>query len=503
MNSRKMLQVGIAGNEYWWGGAAGLGMEMPWGAHSARHDLRGNNHGNQASPLLLSTRGRAVWSEEPFTFAIEGGALHLDASAEMVVHEEEGGLAGAFRAASRRYFPPSGTMPPDIFFTAPQYNTWIELQYGQEQGRILDYARAILDNGFPPGVLMIDDGWQRGIGDWNFAPERFSDPAGMVEELHCMGFRVMLWIVPLVSPDSAGYRLLASTGALLSGTSGKPVVREWWNGQSAVLNLNTSPGQHWFQAELARLQGSFGVDGFKFDGGDCYLYKNDDVPKISPNERCRAYAETGLDFPFNEFRACWKMGGQPLVQRQHDKLHSWGADGLAALIPTCLAQGLLGHAFNCPDMIGGGDIKSFTEGSPLLDQELVVRYAQCAALMPMMQFSVAPWRILDRAHLAACREAVALRQSHSEEILTLARKAAHTGEPIARPLCYEFPEGGFETVTDQFLLGDSILVAPVLQNGVSTRLVIFPEGIWVDPDGREYQARAEVEADALPVFARK
>jgi len=493
-------QVEIGKNEYWWGGAAGLGPGMPWGAREVRCDLRGDNHGNQASPLLLSTRGRAVWSHEPFAFAFESGVLQIDGAA--VVHENGGGLAGAFRAASSRYFPASGTMPPEIFFSAPQYNTWIELLYEQEQGRILDYARAILDNGFPPGVLMIDDGWQRDIGEWSFAPERFPDPAGLVGELHQLGFRVMLWIVPLVSPDSAVYRSLATAGALLAGAGGKPVVREWWNGQSAVLDLNGPAGCRWFQVELARLRSVFGVDGFKFDGGDCYLYREDDEPGLSPNERCRAYAQIGEGYPFNEFRACWKMGGRPLVQRQHDKLHSWGKDGLAALIPTCLAQGLIGHAFNCPDMIGGGDIKSFAGGSPLLDQELVVRYAQCAALMPMMQFSVAPWRILDGEHLAACRETVALRKKFTPEILGLASHAALTGEPIVRPLTYEFPEGGFEAVTDQFLLGRSILVAPVLEKGARSRSVRFPAGTWRDLNGRDYHGEAVVDAPIphLPVF---
>jgi hypothetical protein len=88
-------------------------------------------------------------------------------------------------------------------------------------------------------------------------------------------------------------------------------------------------------------------------------------------------------------------------------------------------------------MIGGGEYKSFQAGS-IIDQELVVRSAQCHALMPMMQFSVAPWRILDGPHLQAVRKAVRIRQEHKDRNLTLARQSACTGEPIVCSMEYVF-----------------------------------------------------------------
>ena len=97
------------------------------------------------------------------------------------------------------------------------------------------------------------------------------------------------------------------------------------------------------------------------------------------------------------------MGGQPLVQRLRDKQHSW--EEIKKLIPDILLQGLVGYSFTCPDMIGGGEISSFWGEKNNLDQDLVVRSAQCHALMPMMQFSVAPWRVLDSAHFDAVKKA--------------------------------------------------------------------------------------------------
>ena len=69
-------------------------------------------------------------------------------------------------------------------------------------------------------------------------------------------------------------------------------------------------------------------------------------------ELSEAYAKIGLQFPLNEYRACYKMGGQPIVQRLCDKGHDWQA--IEQLIPDMMNCGLLGHPFVCPDMIGSG-----------------------------------------------------------------------------------------------------------------------------------------------------
>jgi hypothetical protein len=66
-------------------------------------------------------------------------------------------LREGFLYASKTWFPPSGKMPDELLFLRPQYNTWIELMYDQNQRDIMKYARAIRDHRFPTGVLMVDD----------------------------------------------------------------------------------------------------------------------------------------------------------------------------------------------------------------------------------------------------------------------------------------------------------------------------------------------------------
>jgi len=113
-----------------------------------------------------------------------------------------------------------------------------------------------------------------------------------------------------------------------------------------------------------------------------------------------------------------------------------------------------------------------------------------------MQFSVAPWRVLDQAHLEAVLKAVKLRQEHHSTILQLARESAKTGEPIMRSLEYASPHQGYERITDQFLLGDRLLVAPVLEKDARQRAVVLPPGEWRGFDGKRYTGPTRV---TLPV----
>lgn len=512
MTTAATVQIELEPDECWWGGAVPDGQAMPFGTTVHRRDLAVNageiDHpdggANQSAPLLVSSTGRYVWSERPFEFAFDG-AGGLTVRGEDVVLDRDGDtLRSAYRAVAERFFPASGRTPAASMFTAPQYNTWIEQPYHPTQEGVLAYARGVMDHGFPPGLIMIDDRWSADYGTWRFEPGAFPDPRSMIEQLHGWGFRVMLWLVPFLSPDSENSRRAVRHGWVITEPDGQPAVRQWWNGYSTVVDLTHPDALAWLRGELAALQ-ELGVDGFKFDAGDLRDYRPDDraATGTAPVDQCEAWAGFAAEFAFNELRACWKQGGQPLAQRLHDKPRSWGGDGLRSLIPEGIAQGLIGHAFSCPDMIGGGELDSFGDGEPI-DQELFVRFAQCSALFPMVQFSLVPWRVLDERHLAAVRSAVDLRQTLLPMIMDLVAHAASTGEPILRPLAYH--HRGYERIHDQFLLGEDLLVAPVLERGARTRTVAIPPGRWADPTGEQVDGPTSVSIDvdleSLPHWRR-
>jgi alpha-glucosidase (family GH31 glycosyl hydrolase) len=344
---------------------------------------------------------------------------------------------------------------------------------------------------------MIDDNWQEDYGAWNFHPGRFPDPKGMMDTLHDQGFKVMLWICPYFSPDSETFRLLSRKGYFLKDKKGKTYIAEWWNGHSASLDMTHPAAVTWFQAKMTQLVDQFGVDGFKLDAGDADHYANPAIKAlkdITPNAHSELWARLGLSFRLNEYRACWKCAGLPLAQRLRDKNHNW--EDLRQLIPDALALGLMGYAYVCPDMIGGGEHTYFYNNPDKpIDQELIVRSAQCSALMPMMQFSVAPWRVLSQDNVAICRRMAQLHVEMGPEILALAHSAAQTGEPIIRPLEYMYPHQGYAAIKDQFLLGDSILVAPVLVKGACRRHIVIPPGTWRGDDGSVVTGPCDVEIE--------
>ena len=191
------LHLDLQPDEHWWGGAVADGQAMPFGDRAHRRDLAINAGviddpeagANQSAPLLVSSTGRYVWSERPFTFAFDGrGGVDLTGT-EVVVAQVGDSLASAYRAAAHSYFPASGTIPAEQMFTAPQYNTWMEMPYRPTQEGVLAYARGILDAGFPPGLIMIDDRWSRDYGAWQFDGAQFPDPRAMIEQLHDVGLR--------------------------------------------------------------------------------------------------------------------------------------------------------------------------------------------------------------------------------------------------------------------------------------------------------------------------
>jgi alpha-glucosidase (family GH31 glycosyl hydrolase) len=490
-------ELKVLDNEYWWGGAVVDGSRMPYGSGFFTYGQLGDVKGNQAQPLLISSKGRYVWSEGPMTIEFANGLLRVTSRFAKIDHGTAGTtLREAFLYVANRYFPPSGKLPDTLLFSHPQYNTWIELQYNQNEQDILQYARDIIDKGFPPGVLMIDDNWQVDYGNWDFSAERFQNPRAMVDTLHALGFKVMLWVCPFISPDSEVYRDLAARGLLLheDAERSRPAIVRWWNGASALVDLTHPEGKKWYLAQLDNLQKKYGVDGFKLDAGDPEFYLNSFAYRdVLPNTHTELHAAIGLKFPLNEFRAGWKMAGQALAQRLRDKEHTW--EHLQQLIPGILAQGLMGYAFTCPDMIGGGEVESFTD-STILDQELIVRSAQSHALMPMMQFSVAPWRVLSPENLEITREMAMLHRNFGAKILEIAKSSAKTGEPVVRSMEYMYPHRGYWNIRDQFMLGERILVAPVVKKGQRSRYVYFPPGIWRGDDGSVVQGPAHLEIEA-------
>ncbi|MDT0446209.1 TIM-barrel domain-containing protein [Streptomyces johnsoniae] len=141
------------------------------------------------------------------------------------------------------------------------------------QQRVMEYARAIVEHGLPRGVIMIDDRWHEDYGTWTFHGGPFPDPAAMPRQLRDLGFKVMLWLVPYVTPGTEVFRALRDAGLLIRDRRGRVAIGAWWNGFGAALDLLGPEAVRWLAGTLKDLR-RLGVGGFKFDGGEPPFYRS-------------------------------------------------------------------------------------------------------------------------------------------------------------------------------------------------------------------------------------
>jgi len=499
-----IYRVAFLENEYFWGGSVATGTDMP--IHADSHYERDYTRviGNQMMPLFLSSKGRYIWSEHTFKVWVENRELCFEGSGFELY---DGGtcLRDAYLAAMEKHFPfeetrKNGKQLPREFFKTAQYNSWMEFTYDPTQKGVLEYAHAVVDHGLEPGILIIDEGWHTRYGQWEFDFHKFPDPKAMVEELHAMGFTVMLWVTPLVCCDgkafiSTYHARLNVNGAqnlFLRTAEGKIAIVEWWNGYSAILDMRKECDRAYMDQKLQTLMREYGIDGFKFDGGEYGMYHPENIQNGTAaldhdaEALNLAWNEFGSRYRFHEYQDTFKGGGKATIQRLLDRDHTWEGNGINTFVPCSLLQGLMGHPFVCPDMIGGGEWSCRYKPGFVVDEELFIRMAQASALFPMMQFSWAPWRALSEEALKHVLGAAQLHKAMGDEIIALVSNAEQTGEPIIRPLEYGYPGCGYETVKDEFLLGEDILVCPVVTKGTFEKNIVLPDGNWQDTDGKVY-----------------
>lgn len=508
------LNVRMLPGEYWWGGTT-IHKLCPLTEESSYHYDFTVSAPNQTMPFYVSSLGRYIWSERPFKADAENGVLTLTGE-EITLTRAGDSLKSAYLAAQAAHFPCDGAELPEAFFRTAQYNSWIQCAYYSSQEKVLAYAHGLIDHGYEPGVFIIDEGWHvhTDYGHWEFDFVRFPDPKAMVDELHALGFTVMLWIVPFVT--AVGPRYFRSICPYpMVGTdpecvkhlyhrtsTGEVAIHTFWDGVSAILDMTNPLDEKFLDDQLQHLIRDYGVDGFKFDGGSLEAYAAENIINGVPAEghdamKCNiAWNEFGRRYAFHEYKDTFKGGGKNMIQRLHDRDHTWTGNGINELIPCAITKGLIGHPFTCPDMIGGGEWRNRFEPDFRVDEELFVRMAQCSALFPMMQFSWAPWEALNEENAKLCLDAAKLHVRMSDEILALVHSAEKTGEPILRCLEYNDPHQGYEAIDDEFMLGEDLLVAPVVTAGTRERPVTFPAGTWCDEEGHVFEGRQTVTLDA-------
>ena len=417
------------------------------------------------------------------------------------------------RLATAKVIARPHAIPDEKLFRFPIWSTWARYKKHVDQATILRFANEIRENGFSASQLEIDDDWTSAYGDMEFDPVKFPQPKAMMDRLSELGFRVTLWVHPFASPKSKAFYAKSPTGGQLWVTSPVGGLVTWWNGVGRYMDVTNPDAVRRFTDALRRLQDEHNIASFKFDAGEANwlpAWFRTRTPLANPSTYSRLYAEMANDVDpdvhCQEVRIGARTQHLPLLVRMMDKNSNWTYEnGLKTLIPHALLFGIIGYPFLLPDMIGGNAYGA----DPFPERELFVRWLQVNALMPCLQFSIVPWQY-DAEVVEIARRLTALHERHGDRIVELARNCTRTGAPIVRPLWWVAPHDPVALITDsEFLVGDDLLVAPVLEKGATSRDVYLPPGLWWDEvkghsvEGGKWLKCYDAPLDVLPHFTRQ
>ena len=487
---------------------------------------------NFQTPFWLSSKNFGIFLNTtlPIEYTIKNGTLNLGIadnfySTKIILGDD---TLNVYKDFIEIVGNPEKVCPHDVF-KAPIWTMGSQYSTDFNQEKILNYAREIVKNGLPRSIITIDVGWQKEHGDTEFDKTRFPDPKKMVDELHSMGFKVILWMVPYISSTSSNYGEARRNGYLIKDEwSDLPIFVPWsfvtqiafditqFNLYSAargitkplcsaVIDLSNPEAFNWYRNKLNRLVEEYGIDGFKCDQGEgAFLpIEGSTYQKITPNEYSDLCTDLGKNFDYYEIRTGWfsqKHGGWV---REYDKFSSWDQyNGLKSVITEALTLSIIGYSYILPDAVGGGQFFEDNE----LDEELYTRWVEVAAFMPIMQFPSSYFQQSEKVRETAKRY-MQIHEAIAPYIVYLAEESKEIGLPIIRPLFFHYPDQECFSIDDEYLLGEALLVAPILEKGARSREIYLPNGTWIDiwsgdqiEGGRWVDYPAQL--DEIPVFVR-
>ncbi|MBP2342907.1 glycoside hydrolase family 31 protein [Streptomyces virginiae] len=361
--------------------------------------------------------------------------------------------------------------------------------------------------------------------------ERFPDLPGLAGELREQGVRLVSIVDPAVKAGDALHAAgltVGSGGAFVRDARGREVRGEVWPGECAYPDFTDPEVREWwgglYEERLAQ-----GFSGFWHDMNEPVSFAafgDSTLPRSARHAMDGAggdHREGHNVYALGMARAGWEglvrlrpaerpflfsRSGWAGMQRyggtwSGDVETSW--EGLRASLALVLGLGLCGVPYSGPDVGGFG-------GSPT--PELYVRWLQLGSYLPLFRTHSAiwagrrePWEFGPEVEEQA-RAAMAERERLRPYFVTLAHMARRTGAPYVRPVWWGAPEDRrLRDCEDSFLLGDALLVAPVLECGADRRAVRLPRGRWYDTaTGAAHEGPGQILLDApqgrIPVLAR-
>jgi alpha-glucosidase (family GH31 glycosyl hydrolase) len=414
-------------------------------------------------------------------------------------------------------------VPPRWAFAPQQWrNTW------DSATEVLGDADAMRTRHIPGSVMWIDNPWETGYNTFVVDETRLPQPQQLIADLASRGYRVVFWSTPYVNTTGAtlaDHAEGAQNGYFVTDDTGVAIDYPWSDGPGALVDLTQDAATSWWRDRIQRVV-SIGASGFKLDYGE------DLVPDLAGNiVPMKTSAGDNVEL-HNRFSAAYHeaylgaltAGDAFLITRagawgeQATNTAIWPGDlegdfsthddkhvgGLPSAISRGLSLSVSGYPFY------GSDIGGF-RGFPTT--ESLLRWAEYAALGTIMQLggggtSHDPWdtTLFDAGADATYKIYADLHMQLHPLLWTLAQIAGADGTPVNRPAGFMYDCACDDAM---FLLGDDILVAPVITSGATTRDVVLPPDRWVDArtgaaivgDGHTV-VHAPAPLDVIPMWYR-
>jgi len=375
---------------------------------------------------------------------------------------------------------------------------------------------------FPVDAVILDFYWfgdsiQGHLGNLDWYKKAWPDPAGMIAKFRKLGIKTILITEPYVIDTVANYNDAAAKGVFVTDSLGKPYIdKQFYFGAGSLIDIFKPEARDWFWLKYKK-QIDMGVAAWWGDLGEPESHPADIRhvngtadqvhniyghywDKMLFEKYAENYPNTRLfHLQRSGFAGSQRYAAYPWTG---DVSRSWG--GLQAQLPLLLTMGMNGLAYIHSD--AGG----FAQG--VKDDELYTRWLQFAVFTPILRphGSVIPSEPVFWSEKTQdiVRTYMKLRYAMLPYNYTLAYQNATSGTPLMRPLFYRYPNDTTASrVEDEYLWGDNMLVAPVLQKGLTSRSIYLPEGKWFEfHSGNEFSGNVRIDfpltIENIPIFVK-
>lgn len=366
----------------------------------------------------------------------------------------------------------------------------------------------------------------------------YPDLPALNRGIHDQGLRSLGYVQPMMVRQTPAFAEAEARGFLVRRPDGRPYHIPWWFdpvvtpggfgpiAEAAVPLDFTNPDAAAWYSGLIRRHAEYGFDGWmedfgeqipddaRFADGTTGFETHNRYPTLYHEASHAGWRESGVKATFSRSGGLYSIRSQPVVW-PGDQFTDWSPNrGLRSVIPAGISIGLVGGTAWGPDIFGLAD--HWDAGAGAGDEELWIRGCQLGALSPVMRdhggFKFRSRTPVDLWASARTRDTFrAYADLHlrlNPYFWNLAQEAAATGAPVMRGLFLEYPEQEEAwTLSDQYLLGADMLVAPVHQPGAVTRRLWLPPGEWVDwwtgaRSGGPGFITVDAPIDRIPIFQR-